>query len=284
VGQRITGFMDHWMTFSGHMMMALMIVGALILFAREKRWVTAVLMGASLLIVAGLLAAFTRSMWPGAALGGVYLLWFRQKWLVAAAPVLAGVVLLVNPFDVRERVVSMIRPHEGQVDSNEHRDVLRRVGWAMIKAHPLVGVGPEQVKSQFMNYLPADVARPIPKEWYYDHLHNIYYHFGAERGLPALAALLWMFGKALFDFARGLRRLPTDAGARWVLHAAIAVILAFLVSGWGEVNFGDSEVLGMLLAVVACGYVALDSDSAGGVPISTPWNSQKRPTSEPASI
>ena len=29
VGQRITGFMGHWMTFSGHMMIALMILGAL---------------------------------------------------------------------------------------------------------------------------------------------------------------------------------------------------------------------------------------------------------------
>ena len=36
VSDRVTGFMDHWMTFSGEMMMALLIVGALLLFSRDR--------------------------------------------------------------------------------------------------------------------------------------------------------------------------------------------------------------------------------------------------------
>jgi O-antigen ligase len=257
VGRRITGFMDHWMTFSGHMMMALMVAGALLLFAHDRKrlpW----LLGACAFIGAALLAAFTRSVWPGAAVGLLYLMWFRRKWLVAIVPAIAGIVLLANPFQIRERVISIVQPHEGQVDSNEHRAVLRRVGWEMIKAHPLFGVGPEQVKPQFMNYLPADAPHPVPKEWYYDHLHNIYIHFAAERGLPALAALLWMIGKALTDFLRALRNLNRESEARWMLHAAVAVILAIMVAGYGEVNLGDSEVLAMFLAVLACGYTAVD--------------------------
>ena len=74
----------------------------------------------------------------------------------------------------------------------------------MIKAHPLVGVGLERVGPEFEHYVPADVPRPLPTG-YYGHLHNIYYHFAAERGLPALAAILWLFGQALWDFARALR-------------------------------------------------------------------------------
>ena len=254
VGQRITGFMGHWMTFSGHMMIALMILGGLLLFRRERKllpW----LIAAGFLLTAGLLAAFTRSMWPGAAVGGMYLLWFRNPRLIAAVPVVAAVLLAANPFDVRERVISMVRPHEGQVDSNLHRDVLRRTGWSMIAAHPFIGVGPEQVGREFLHYYPADAPHPVPKEWYYDHLHNIYVHFGAERGLPALAALLWMIGKALFDFLRA-GRVKSDA--QWILHGAVAVILAVLVSGYGEVNLGDSEVLAVFLATLALGYVAID--------------------------
>jgi putative inorganic carbon (hco3(-)) transporter len=41
-----------------------------------------------------------------------------------------------------------------------------------------------------------------------------------------------------------------------VLEGAIAVILAVMVSGFYELNLGDSEVLGMFLAVLGCGYVA----------------------------
>jgi putative inorganic carbon (hco3(-)) transporter len=259
LGQRITGFVDHWMTFGGHMMMALMILGALMLFGRERKWLWAT--GA--LLMAGLLAAFTRSMWAGAAVGGLYLLWSRSKWLVAAFPVIAGAILLANPLGIRERALSTIQPHDGQVDSNEHRAVLRRVGWEMIQAHPFFGVGPEQVGPQFLNHLPIDVPQPIPKEWYYNHLHNIYLHFGAERGLPALAALLWMFGQALLDFAQALRTRTIPVEGRWVLHAAIAVILAFLVSGYGEVNFGDSEVLAMFLSVMGCGYALIAQFEAG---------------------
>jgi hypothetical protein len=39
VADRITGFANHWMTFSGEMMMALMVIGAMVFFGRFKRWV-----------------------------------------------------------------------------------------------------------------------------------------------------------------------------------------------------------------------------------------------------
>ena len=254
VGSRITGFMDHWMTFSGQMMMALLLIVALLLFSgnsRGKNWCIV----AGLLVGAGLLAALTRSMWGGATAGTVYLLWCKRRWLVVALPVIFGVLLLVNPFDIRERVISIARPH-GDVDSNEHRALLRRVGWNMIKAHPLLGLGPEQVAPNFSRYLPSDVAGPLPNG-YYGHLHNIYFHYAAERGIPALLALLWFFTRALYDFLRAQRSLPRGSEAKWVLHGIVAVIVAFLFAGYFEVNWGDSEVLGFFLAIVGTGYVAV---------------------------
>jgi len=242
-GARITGFMSIWMTLSGLLMITLMLIGAMLLFSRDRRWF-GVLVAAGVVISAALVLAFTKSMWAGAASGAIWLLWSKNKWLAAPLPVLAGIVLVVNPYHVLDR-------------NQAHRSALRRVGWEMIKAHPVVGVGPEQVGPQFESYMPPDLPRPIPTEWYYQHLHNIYFHFAAERGLPALAAMLWLLGKALVDFFTTLRRLPDDSEARWILHGAIATIIAVMVSGWGEVNLGDSEVLGMFLAVVACGYVAV---------------------------
>ena len=258
IGSRITGFMGHWMTFSGQMMIAVLLMLALILFSRDargKKW----LIGAALLASVALLAAETRSMWGGAAAGAVYLLWCKRRWFIFALPALVGVLLIVNPFEVRERVISIVRPR-GDVDSNEHRSVLRRVGWEMIKAHPMTGLGPEQVGPNFTRYLPADVARPLPTG-YYEHLHNIYFHYAAERGLPALAALLWFFGRLLYDCGRALLRLPKDSEARWVLHAVIAATIAFMLGGYFEVNWGDSEVLGMFLAVAGCGYVAAQTQT-----------------------
>jgi hypothetical protein len=68
-----------------------------------------------------------------------------------------------------------------------------------------------------------------------------------------------LLGRALFDFWTTMRRLPAKCEARWVLQGAIAVILAVMVSGWTELTLGHSLVLEMFLAVLACGYIAVDS-------------------------
>lgn len=166
-------------------------------------------------------------------------------------PVLALILLIVNPFGIGDRERSIFAPH-GDEDSNAHRAVLRTIGFAMIKAHPLLGVGPEQVGKLYKNYVPADVKK-LPTG-YYQHLHNVYIHYAAERGVPTMLMLLWMLLRTLYDFARTLRKLPRDAPERWVLHAGIAVIIAIMIAAWEEVNLGTSVVLAMFLGVVGCGY------------------------------
>jgi O-antigen ligase len=260
-GNRITGFVDHWMTFSALLMMALLMAGAMLLYSGDRRQFR-LLIPALAIIGAGILLAFTRSMWLGTIAGALWLLWWKNKWLIAAVPLLIGIVLLVNPLNVRLRALSAFSAQENLLDSRAHRAALRRVGWEMIAAHPIVGVGPEQVGPQFMQYYPADLPHPLPVAWYKEHLHNIYIHFAAERGLPALAALLWLLGRALFDFWVTLRRLPAQAESRWVLHGAIAVIIAVMISGWTELTLGHSQVLEMFLAVLACGYIAVDSSGS----------------------
>lgn len=253
VADRITGFLDHWMTFSGEMMMALLILGSVVFFCRDRRWI-AWMVAAGAVIGAALVAAETRSMWAGAACGGIYLLWLWKRWTVLALPVVAVVIILVNPFGIGDRERSIFQPH-GDTDSNAHRSVTRRIGWAMIKAHPLLGVGPEQVGKLYKDYVPADV-KTLPRG-YYQHLHNVYIHYAAERGVPTMLMLVWLLLRALYDFARTLRRLPRDDESRWVLEMAIAVILSIMIAAWEEVNLGTSVVLAMFLAVVGCGYVAV---------------------------
>src|ERR1700722_3685407 len=255
VDGRITGFMGHWMTLSGELMMALLLICALFFFDRDRTFVGG-LIAAAVPVSAALGLTWTRSMWLGTLCGAVYLFWFWKKGALAAVPVLIGGFLIANPFDIRERAISALSPHEGQTDSNGHRAELRRIGWEMIKAHPWLGVGPEQVWRQYQDYIRPDMPKPQASQ-YYGHLENDYVQYAAERGVPATLALLWMIGWAIFDFARALSRLPTGAEERWVLHAAIAVIVSVLVSGFYSWNLNNSEVLAMFLAVMGCGYVAV---------------------------
>ncbi|MGD0777765.1 MAG: O-antigen ligase family protein [Candidatus Solibacter sp.] len=257
--KRITGFTSHWMTLSGQEMIVLMLLGALLCFAASgqlARWLAV----AGLVIATALVAAYTRSMWMGAALGGAYLVWLRDRRWLFVAPVPVVLLLWLNPMGVGDRMVSVYKP-AGDLDSNQFRVVCRRAGWEMIKAHPWFGLGPEQVKAQFLQYIPPDIPRPLPTGAYM-HLHNVYLQYAAERGVPALLAFLWFLGKMLRDFARAARGTTAEERERrFVLHGALAVMIAALSAGWYEHNLNDGHILPLFLAVCACGYLAVPAVS-----------------------
>ena len=178
VANRVTGFLSHWMTFSGVIMMALLFVAARVLFAKESpraRWALA---GACGVMGMGLALSWTRSVWLGCFCGLLYLAWNWRKAAVLALPVAAAVGFVAAPDSLRLRALSALRPH-GDRDSNQHRAVTRAIGWRMIRAHPWFGLGPEQVGKQYKAYLPPG-ATSLP-DGFYGHLHNIYVHFAAER-------------------------------------------------------------------------------------------------------
>jgi O-antigen ligase len=261
---RITGFAGHWMTFAGEQMIVLLLLAAAILFSRRRAdrivaWICLPVLWAAIVL------SLTRSVFLlGVPVGGLYLLWRWKPRVLALAPVVAGFGFLIAPIQVRERVLSVVHPH-GEVDSNGHRRVTRLTGWEMVKAHPWFGLGPEQIKPQFDRYVPAEIPRPLPHGWY-GHLHNIYLQYAAERGIPGMLAVLWLVGKALRDFLVGLRSGRLEKDAVFLLHGAVAVILAILAEGLFEYNLGDSEVLSMFLAAIACGYAALKCRAASAQP------------------
>jgi len=259
VAERITGFTSHWMTFGGEEMFALLMVTAFLLFAciaRKRAWLWLL---CAFLMALALLLGFTRSIWLASAGAGIYLLWFWKRILAAALPVVLLLIALLAPASIRERFSSLLRP--GKTDSNQHRIVTWRTGLRMIRAHPWCGVGPEEVKVQFNSYVPADVPRPLPEGWY-GHLHNIYLQYAAERGIPTMLLMLWMLGQILWDCLHRVWRLPAGrADLKFVLHGAVAVLIATMIAGCFEYNLGDSEVLTMFLVVVGCAYAAMDIET-----------------------
>jgi putative inorganic carbon (hco3(-)) transporter len=259
VAERITGFSSHWNTFSAQEMFALVMLGALLLFGKRvpKAWVWGL---CGVLIAVVLYLGQTRAVWIATVLAGLYLVWFWKKWLVALVPLVCVAVFLLSPPVMRERFTSLF--HARQVDSNTFHIIAWNAGVQMIEKHPLLGLGPEGPKYHFQEYVPPDIWASRPPG-FYQHLHNVYLQYGAERGIPALLVFLWLLGQILVDFWRGLRSLPAGPGDRkFLLQGGIAMVLAMMAEGIAEVNFGDSEPLTMFLVVVACGYLALEKDLA----------------------
>ena len=252
---RIKGFASHWMTFGAEQMIVLLLLLSFLLFAGPRPWRALGWCCAAVLWVS-LMLGLTRSIFLlGVPVGTLYLLSAFRPWTVLLVPILALLSYLAMPFQVRERVRSVVTPH-GELDSNTQRSVTRRTGWEMIKAHPWFGLGPEQIKPQFDAYVPPDIVRPLPRGWY-GHLHNIYLQYAAERGVPALVFLLWMIGKMLIDFRRALLSGAFPPECRYVVHGAISVTGAVLAEGCFEYNLGDSEVLTMFLIVTSAAYAAI---------------------------
>lgn len=257
VAERISGFMSHWMTFGGQLMLVGLVLAAWLLFTEESPRHRAAAAAGCLLIALALALNMTRSIWLATGVGALYLLWQRKRVLLLAAPLGVAALLWLGPQSLRTRLVSIYRPRQ-EVDSNLHRIVCWRTGWRMIQAHPWLGLGPEMVRLRFLEYLPPDAPQPLPTGWY-GHLHNLYLHYAAERGIPTALALVWLLAQMFWDFHRAARRLAVRcAPARFVLHGCAAAVLAVATSGIFELNLGDSEVLMLFLAMAAGGYLALE--------------------------
>ena len=86
VGERITGFMSHWMTFGGEEMIVLLMLAAFLFFSPDKAGRLAGWICAAVLIVS-LVLGFTRSIFLlGVPIGLVYLLWFWRRWACWRCP------------------------------------------------------------------------------------------------------------------------------------------------------------------------------------------------------
>ena len=257
--ERTSGFMSHWMTFGSQQMYTLLLLAAFLFWspARSRRlWLWVLCAGAMGLAI---LLGFTRGIWLATGIGGIYLLWYWNRKMILAVPLLLALLIAFAPGSIRTRFASFYKP-QTQVDSNQHRIICWRTGLAMIRARPLIGLGPEQVNLQFLKWVPSDIPQPLPTGWY-GHLHNIYLHYAAERGVPAMLALMWLIAKALLDWRRALRKIPPGlSDARFLLRGCIACILGTLVVGIFEYNLGDSEVLIMFLSIIGIGYLAAETE------------------------
>ncbi len=259
--ERISGFMGHWMNFGGQQMLILAALLAFLLIASGIRdpgfrirqtiqqpslrrlfwWMVLAVVTASIVL------NFTRGVWLGCFVATFYLVarW-KPRWLLVI-PLLLVIGYFVAPSLVRHRI-EVLR-HPSQDPALSIRFEMWQVATRMIRQHPWLGVGPNNIEQEYALYLPPGKS---PEPGYHAHLHNNFFQFGAERGLPVLVAWVWFMAALGLHTAQIRRRLTR---LRWVADAALAGWLALLVEGCFEFNFGTSPVLMVFLFVVSVPFV-----------------------------
>lgn len=239
LGLRPRGVLGHYMTYSGLLMLVLCGALAQLVFGRRERVWAALVMPA---LVVGIAVTLTRSAMVGACAAAATLFALKDLRLVAILPVVAAVFLAVSPATVTSRFFSMFDLND---PTNRDRLAMVKEGGRMIRARPLVGVGPNMVEVVYADYRGADAVERVNP-----HLHNVPLQIAAERGLPALVLWLLFVGTALYDLAVRARGQPL------LRAAALASLVAMLAAGMFEHNFGDSEFLMLLLLVLTLPFAA----------------------------
>ncbi len=263
---RIGGFMSHWMTFSGQLMLAIVTVSGLLLLGRhllvgdargdwkQREWWSLRWMGwlaVPAVMGLALLLTFTRNAWIGTSLGLVYLLSFLDKrWMMAAA-FGALILVLVLPTQFTERVYAAFDLAD---TTNQGRLELLKTGVRMVQSHPLTGIGPRMVPVLAPEYASRYLENEDFPPWLYQHLHNSPLQVAAELGLIGFAAWAWLWLFLLWDLRKLSVRCPEDDTVRVLSVIATGVLVAFLSAGLFEYNFGDSEVLTLLLFLLTAPY------------------------------
>jgi O-antigen ligase len=231
---RITGTMGHWMTFSG-VELLVWCAGVPAILVLSRRWVLPLT-----LVALALVLSHTRGVWIGAAaaFSAIFPILGRRVLLVVLIP-MAMIGLAASPLIYRRFTSSF----DSGLATNYSRKVYFDVGARMIQDHPVFGVGPERIDDEFANYYPNTT-----QEFFRGHLHNNVLQIAAERGLVCLGTFLWFIGEIYRSLVQLYRRQDAP---RWATLGALSALTGFFVAGMTEYNFGDSEVLLLLLFIVS---------------------------------
>lgn len=243
---RIKGFMGHWMTFSGLLMILNVLLLSHLLFSgKHSSW----FYPAFALLSLSLLLSLTRSAWLGFLAASFVLIAMRKVRWVFAIPAVVLIIFLASvlifPSVVAARMSSIFNPDE---TSNKDRLLMARSGWQIIQDYPLTGVGNDMIKRVYPRYrAPDSPHRTNP------HLHNNLIQLAAENGIIAVLVWLWFVGRILYDLWHW-KRSVMNPEEMFMIHGTIGIVISLFVAGMFEYNFGDSEIKMLFLLLVSIPY------------------------------
>jgi O-antigen ligase len=247
---RSGGLLHHWMVYGT---VEILVIAGLVAFwcvypeDRRRWWPVAAVNWVAIVL------SLTRMAWITCLLLlAIALVWRRSKWILAL-PLAPLILFVLAPDAVRLRVAQSFSP---SYYSNTERTQMLRVGWKMVRDHPLMGVGPGRVDKLYESYLsPED---PVPA--YHGHLHNNLAQLAAQFGIPVtLAACLFVV--VLFRDLVRAQKAALSRDERFIAQAALLALTGFLFAGLFEYTYGHS--LGLILLTFAVSPALIARRSGG---------------------
>jgi O-antigen ligase len=262
---RAQGTFSHPLTYSGYMLIAAPLLGALAMAETGRaRWMW---LAGGVAAALGVGCSVSRSSTLGLCAAGLVLL--SSRWPRLALALLVAACLAIATLATGTRVVtrlvdsawvqrSPLLDHFVDLDprhnvSARERLLLWEAGLRGFLERPVLGFGLDRHNPELGPYQHRVLeAHGIP-----DYLftvgfgtppHNIYIGVLFDLGLVGAAAYLWLWGSVLVAIRRGLRAAAArDAWSRALLWGALAGLAGSMVAGVFEDNFFDGEVQALIV-------------------------------------
>tara|TARA_Y100001960_G_scaffold315496_1_gene381183 strand:- start:577 stop:1767 length:1191 start_codon:yes stop_codon:yes gene_type:complete len=244
-GHRVEGAMSVYMTYAGLLMLALLVAsGKLVFSPKENKW----LLIAIMMMTACLLLTFARQAWLGVVAGVIFLIGFRKKALLWFLPFILGFIFLVSPHAIQNRINSLVNLND---DNLQRRLALWQGGWLVFKDHPIIGCGFKCIDSVHQDYPdPTGIVKKLRG------LHNNFIQLAVDTGLFGLISWISIWVVYFMTLYQRLIAMNGDLAYKKDAMGAAAAVTGFLVAGFFETNFYDSEVSMLLYFIMALPFTA----------------------------
>jgi probable O-glycosylation ligase (exosortase A-associated) len=197
-------------------------------YAEPRKWLRYTYRLFALFCVVAVVGTFSRSGFLGMGIAVLLLAWYSNRRVLSLSTLaLVGVAAIpFIPQQALKRYESI--PTAADLDPSAIARIQTwETGLRMVKAHPILGVGPMNFQSQYSNYL---VQKYLNAANYHPRApHNAYVALSAESGIPSMLLFVSFIVTTIFEMWILRRKSKNIPGMRELSHYCLAIQMPLMV-------------------------------------------------------
>ena len=191
---------------------------------------------------------YTRQAWLGVLAGGLFLIWFREKKMLWFVPLILVVIFVTSPAAIQWRIKTLLDLNDPNL---KRRISLWEGGWLIFQDHLLTGCGFKCVDAVNHKYPdPTGIIKRLRG------MHNNFMQLAVDTGLFGLISWVSIWVIYFMTLYHRIISMKKNLAYKRDAMASAAAITGFLVAGFFETNFYDSEVSMLMYFIMALPFTA----------------------------
>jgi len=251
---RQTGTMSTASTFAGLLMLvSLVALGKFLFYKPKNYWV----LGGIGIISLCLVLVLARQSWLGFVVGSIFLVYCWKKIFLWAIPLVLVSVFLFSPQTYKHRIGTMLDIKNDT--SLNIRIKVWELGWEIFKDFPITGCGFKCVDSVHTSYSDPTGFVALNRG-----MHSNIMQLLIDTGIVGFGAWLsiWVaYFIEIFKRCQVFARDKTLGNSKGILLGSSAAVLGFLIGGFFESSFYDSEIVMLLYFIMGISLAKVKNGS-----------------------